>query len=117
MFTEDEAKTKWCPFAGTPRFTHQSEECQASSCMAWRWSDGHYETVTMDNRCIDEEMTKKKGVKWIGHTDGPPPAPVGDGWEPMEEPRQADGFIEGVLKQKWRRPRGMRHGYCGACKP
>jgi hypothetical protein len=36
LLTEDEAKAKWCPLAGTPRFTHQSEECVGSACMAWR---------------------------------------------------------------------------------
>lgn len=38
--TESEAKTKWCPFAGEPRFTHQSEDCIASACMMWQWAPG-----------------------------------------------------------------------------
>lgn len=61
--TEDEAKTKWCPFAqtvisdgnagnrlsyGTPRFSvgeiTADTRCLGSGCMAWRWqnrTDGH----------------------------------------------------------------------------
>lgn len=58
MHTEEEAKTKWCPFARTATFETQSavsesaatfnrpwsgsiaqEDCSciASECMAWRW--------------------------------------------------------------------------------
>jgi hypothetical protein len=40
--TGDEAKTKWCPFAGLPRFTHQSEECVGAACMAWEWRRQEY---------------------------------------------------------------------------
>lgn len=36
MLTEDQAKTKWCPLANTPRFSHQTEDCIGSACMAWR---------------------------------------------------------------------------------
>lgn len=57
LVTEDEARTKWCPFAralggngstalaaynrhdigpGTPNGT----DCIASECMAWRWREG-----------------------------------------------------------------------------
>ena len=52
--TEDEAKTKWCPFAryvsirgeGINRWIHEGEtqtnpepsRCIASDCMAWRWT-------------------------------------------------------------------------------
>jgi hypothetical protein len=39
--SEVDAKTKWCPFVGMTRFNHQSEECIASACMAWRWVGTH----------------------------------------------------------------------------
>lgn len=52
--TEDEAKTKWCPFArvgtsshpGYPAInrdveggvrTEEASRCEGSACMAWRW--------------------------------------------------------------------------------
>lgn len=37
--TEDEAKTKWCPKAGENRFNRQDEQCLASACAVWRWSE------------------------------------------------------------------------------
>lgn len=59
MLTEDEAKTKWCPFAryqgfrdgGVNRWKQSAPadephalnpipcRCIASDCMAWRWKD------------------------------------------------------------------------------
>ena len=48
--TEDEAKTKWCPFAIEASFNRVGinrnlegdpiTPCIGSSCMAWRWIDG-----------------------------------------------------------------------------
>lgn len=54
--TQDEAKTKWCPFANArvirwdksqtdvniavwvgPKTNELSNQCIASNCMAWRW--------------------------------------------------------------------------------
>lgn len=48
--TEDEAKTKWCPFVTAGAYARErmtSDEqsgenatrCIASACMAWRWSE------------------------------------------------------------------------------
>lgn len=47
--TEDEAKTKWCPFVrndyaltGGNRYKeapHKVAPCIGSACMAWRWRD------------------------------------------------------------------------------
>jgi len=41
--TEDEAKTKWCPYANggmqTPTSTGRARwGCIASACMVWRWN-------------------------------------------------------------------------------
>lgn len=68
--TEDEAKTKWCPFAWrvmTPeaRILGQLERdvqdapepmtrCVASECMAWRW--------LLNTQKIDDPVTKSVGI-------------------------------------------------------
>jgi len=56
--TEEEAKTKWCPFARGSQYTngnsnnrtHEGEpgehtRCIGSACMAWRWLPGSFEVV------------------------------------------------------------------------
>lgn len=56
--TEDEAKTKYCPFilAGSNRFDYKNShsefvKCKTSECMMWKWDRGqvHFEG-TDDNK-------------------------------------------------------------------
>lgn len=62
MYTEDEAKKKWCPMA---LMTHNNNTgfnrnadgrmvtyCIASNCMMWKWE--------YKNQCIDKEATHIK---------------------------------------------------------
>jgi hypothetical protein len=42
MYTEEEAKTKWCPMVRVREDTPDEEmreaiRCEASQCMMWRW--------------------------------------------------------------------------------
>ena len=37
--TEDEAKTKWCPYAATLSQRTGFSNCHASKCMMWIWVD------------------------------------------------------------------------------
>lgn len=64
--TEDEAKTKWCPFARVYEFGNResaitagvglmpiNSNCIASQCMAWRWGappTGWLEHATAEQR-------------------------------------------------------------------
>lgn len=54
---EDEAKTKWCPFArnqpainrGGMDFLHDCDpRCIGSECMAWRWNKDNRQEVGHD---------------------------------------------------------------------
>lgn len=91
--TEDEAKQKWCPLAGTPRFTHQSEECIGSSCMAWSWLRQEYE---------DGEPLPIGSV------------PADPEWEMNGTVWCAGGeYGTGEKRQRWRRPL-PRAGFCTA---
>ena len=81
LLTEDEAKTKWCPFANcsgianvpglpqyeargnrigfpwtdAPDFVMAQVRCIASGCMAWRWVDSvvrHKKTGALHNEAV-----------------------------------------------------------------
>jgi hypothetical protein len=132
--TEDEAKTKWCPFSRTTEATGEScsfprnrvarpfDEkppmvfsdtligcnCIASGCMAWRW---------MEEPQWETALTRSSSA-------GSPAPPPGEGWE---EARRWDGeVIDGNTGERmrryvtyWRRPIiDAKHGHCGwAGKP
>lgn len=116
--TEQEAAKVLCPqmlavpspsIAGGTVARPPFYSCRGSRCMAWRWANQPYEYCTMDNRTPDQ--TRSPG--WMTHTDAAPPPPTGDGWEPVDEPRQKSGYVTGVLEQVWRRPAAHRRGFCG----
>lgn len=89
MHTEDEARTKWCPFgrartAPTQSVANRFEDggetrCIGSACMAWR--------PIMTCETVIGERDKK---------------PEGDGWE-------WDAFSD----DRWERLVPMGKGYCG----
>jgi len=95
--TEDEAKTRWCPFTrvaqegravghynrilrrdGESQIPY-STRCIASTCMAWRWQDE-----------IERRWTALE--------------PDGEGWQRVEA-------VGGVAH--WARTHRTPHGYCG----
>ena len=103
--TEDEARKKWCPFvragneAGCNRSVLNAEgyldKCIASECMAWRWAAQSYEYKTTEAVWHEGGL----GIEIV--------PPAGDGWEQIDE-----GIID-FHHIPWRRPKPIRHGYCG----
>lgn len=114
--TEDEAKTKWCPHVGLPRYTRQQEECIGSACMAWqwvnewgadprsiiRWPDTEDETVLRESEpCRPTDLPAS--YVWVPMT-GDGDDCVGGFWQETEAEHAAR-----VAKIRAKRP-----GYCGA---
>ena len=85
ILTEDEAKTKWCPFARESysadhkggvatatanRFTGLNDysRCIASQCMAWRWHTKAFFSVSWPGG-TDGAYMGKQHVKSFGSVD------------------------------------------------
>jgi len=108
--TEDEAKTKWCPYArvaytlsgedgnalagvnrGRSHYVNSEALCLGSACSQWRWEHPPHLTTTSE-------------------VDDPGPGPE---WSP------AGTITDRVSsRMRWKKPFPNRSGYCGpAGKP
>ena len=63
--TEDEAKTKWCPFSER---ANKNDHCLGSECMAWRWivdspDSGYFADGTSieGDACLTSELSAYGG--------------------------------------------------------
>jgi hypothetical protein len=102
--TEDEAKTKWCPFAridpqqpgswGNRPASHMGVHCIASACMAWRWGTPDWETYWTDN-----EFPGGNALQRV--------RPDGTGWEVVSKTAYE------THRTEWRRRVRGENGYCG----
>lgn len=98
--TEDEAKTKWCPFARAQ--TEDEPEaavvnravggkadydcyCLGSACMAWTWVDGERKPFR-----VSPEIAASKNF-WAGYIRLET-APDEKGWVELIAPPPVDGF-------------------------
>ncbi len=95
MFTEGEAKRRWCPHAGEQRVQRQDELCIASDCMAWRWAHG---------KRGDGPISECTPKVWPGINERPE-APAGHDWHAGKED---DGTPKWGLFPKL--------GYCGLAR-
>ena len=129
LLTEDEARETWCPMA---RFTEidapggrlwstglQTPHCVAAACALWEWGEWQIQRCVMDSRTIDKKESIERGSIWLKPSGAAPPLPDGEGWKPVGEPRQKNGYTPGVLEQVYERPVKCPRGYCGlkgACR-
>lgn len=105
-YTQDEAKTKWCPHA-RELFSYNEEAsynrdakgipstmCIGSGCMMWQHAEAEMQTMNFNTM---------GGV------------PEGDGWECVSSDEGRESYM---IKSMWERKTPNRRGFCGlACKP
>jgi hypothetical protein len=115
MFTEEDAKTKWCPFARVVQVgdrdggafnrvgLRDGQEtprgmCLGPGCMAWRWGQDEFLYQSTGNNRMDPTSTEPTPVP-----------PDGEGWEIYRKER---------VTTLWRRKNPVtRTGYCGLSEP
>ena len=83
MFTEEEAKTKWCAHAiashtnprGKARWDENGNEvtedrfshnCIGSACMAWRWEPGAFYSSYSDKMVVTKNGSAKPAEGYCG---------------------------------------------------
>lgn len=77
LLTEEEARKKWCPFAGEGRLMlgpSGDPRCIASECMAWRWKHKKVERERTDRVADqimnDEALKTGRHVRRVPHGCG-----------------------------------------------
>jgi hypothetical protein len=106
LLTEEEAKTKWCPFVrqngdnnrpSGNRSIYGEPMCIASQCMAWRWAQQYAREGFKWNPLSERRTTNNQ-------EDGMPLPPDGNGWEI---------YSAGITRTAWIRRMTPKMGFCG----